>query len=364
MHATRQQFIHFRNSSWPDYGVSSVLRVASKLHVQDTSPELQHEFCALWNQIVRAAQNYKNRMITSLILRPLLHVYNSTHPDTDPSPTQLLVCDTGLDQILGPSTPFPVFNVPDHILDESASTTFPRTVLRNDDASPASPDLPSSPVPALVHVDECPTTLPPLGDSHHTHQTVENFSASVISPDPATDGAMLQDNVASDITPPYPTPETTSPLPLSSTSLPATIPLQDNVDPLTPSDLPNIPSSASHPILDNILSTEPHRSITVASASSASPVTTSVPAPGTVAEDDGSPKPGFHKDPDVLDPPLDREFYANLVDTPDLPPQSLSLRPDTHSDLSIAGRSLREPNVEHAADRPPPDPSRYQYDIV
>ncbi|KAH8993863.1 hypothetical protein EDB86DRAFT_1315867 [Lactarius hatsudake] len=52
IHVVRQQFDNLRNPSWPSSGFSWVLDAASKFNVQDTSPELQHKFCALWNQIV------------------------------------------------------------------------------------------------------------------------------------------------------------------------------------------------------------------------------------------------------------------------------------------------------------------------
>ena len=54
IYVTRQQYTHIRNPSWPWRVISGVLRAASKnLNAQDTSPELQHEFCALWNEVVR-----------------------------------------------------------------------------------------------------------------------------------------------------------------------------------------------------------------------------------------------------------------------------------------------------------------------
>jgi hypothetical protein len=46
IYVTRQQFSHIRNPSWPSNTISNVLEAASKFNVQDTSPELQHEFCA------------------------------------------------------------------------------------------------------------------------------------------------------------------------------------------------------------------------------------------------------------------------------------------------------------------------------
>jgi hypothetical protein len=56
IYVTRQQFTYIRDPSWPSDAISGVLTAASKFNVQDTSPELQHEFCALWNQIVRDAR--------------------------------------------------------------------------------------------------------------------------------------------------------------------------------------------------------------------------------------------------------------------------------------------------------------------
>ena len=47
IYITRQQFTHIRNPSWLPFSISRVLRAASKFNVQDTSPELQHEFCVL-----------------------------------------------------------------------------------------------------------------------------------------------------------------------------------------------------------------------------------------------------------------------------------------------------------------------------
>jgi len=57
IHITRQQFSHYWKQSWPEDGFLKVLEAASKFNVQDTLPELQHEFCALWNQIVLKVHN-------------------------------------------------------------------------------------------------------------------------------------------------------------------------------------------------------------------------------------------------------------------------------------------------------------------
>jgi hypothetical protein len=85
IYITHQQLLYFQNPSWPS-AITSVLRAASRFNVQDTSPELQHEFCALWNQLVRKAQNDHDWIIASRILSPILRVYISLHRGTDAAP--------------------------------------------------------------------------------------------------------------------------------------------------------------------------------------------------------------------------------------------------------------------------------------
>ena len=148
IHIIRQQFTYLRRPSWPYLGIARALESASKFDVRYTSPKLQHEFCDLWNQIVRKQQNENNLVITWLILNSLRGVYDALHQGTDSAPTTLLLC-----------------NVPSHTLDKSAPTTFPRTVQQHDDtlamASLTSPDAPSSCVPFPPNVDENLTVLPP-----------------------------------------------------------------------------------------------------------------------------------------------------------------------------------------------------------
>jgi len=383
IHVTRQQFSHYWKSSWPARRFSKVLEAASKFNVQDTSPELQHEFCALWNQIVLKAQNDAGSMALH-ILGPIRNAYIALHQGTNTAPTRFSASTSNRDVILREPSSYPVCNVAGHIHDDSASTTLPPTVLHDNTAlvtaSPASPDAPSSSIPAPLHVTTSLTDAPPLDNSNQT--TIESPRIPATSPDTATVGA-IRGIVCSGITMPHPTPETsTSASPLSSTSPPAAISLQHNADLLTPSGVPNLPFSASSsPVLDNIPPTGPplsshspmtrsdlspsfpesHRSIKVTTAPSASPGPTSAPDPGAAAEGDGSPKPGLRKEKDALGPPLVNR--ANNMATPDLPPQSPSLPSATGSDVAIAGPSLRELNAERTGDHPP-HPSHCRYDVV
>ncbi len=378
IHITRHQFSHYWKPSWPRYGFSKVLEAASKFNIQDTSPELQHDFCTLWNQIVREAQNAYSLSMAWHVLRPIRNVYVALHQDTDSAPTRFSPSTNDL--ILSEPSSYPVCNVAGHIHDDSASTTFTRTVLHDnaalDLASHPSPDVPSSSVPALLHVDESITDVPSLDNFHPAHQTTTgSLRIPVTSPDSATAGA-IPDIVTSGITMPSPTPETSTVAPPhSSTSLTAAVSLQHNPDLLTSSDQPNLPYSASsNPVLDNILPTGPplsshpsmtrsdlspffpesHRSTIVPTALSASPGPTSAPDLGAAAEDDGSPQPGLSKEKDALDPPsVNRAIHANTMATLDLSPQSPSLPLVNDSDVAIAGRSLREPNAERTGDHRP-----------
>ncbi|KAH9009300.1 hypothetical protein EDB84DRAFT_1571299 [Lactarius hengduanensis] len=338
---------------------SKVLEVASEFDVQDTSPELQHAFCALWNQIVLHVENHNDGSTATHILRPICDVYTALHTDTNFSPPRFYAPNDDL--ILLEPSPYPVCNVADHIHG---------TVL-HDTASLHSPDAHSSSVPTPPRVDESHPTVPSLDNSHPTHQTiVESLRIPVTSPDPSAASA-IRDVVTPAITVPRFTPDTSTSTPLSSTSQPAAVSLPHNPDPLTPSDPPNLPSASSDPVLDNIPPTGPplpshspttrsdlspsfpesHRSIIVTTIPSTSPGPTSTL--DLSAEDGGS-----RRDNDVGPPSVNRAIHANTVVTVDLlPPLS---RPVTDPDAAITGRSLQ---AEHNGDQSP-CPSHRQYDIV
>ena len=267
IYVTRQQFIHLQNSFWPSETISDVLLAASKFNVQDTLPELQHEFCALWNQIVRKAQNDDDWGIADRILRPICQIYVTLHHHTDSVPTRFSAATHNEDVVLGNPTSHPVCDVPDHGLDEFAPTTFPLTILHENAtlvaSSPANPVPPSFPSIATFRIDESLMTVPPLDNSHpHTHLTVDSLHIPATPLDTATAGA-VQDGVTPGITMPqampFPTPETSSSAPpLSSTFPPAVVVLQHNAGPqMTRSDSPNLPSAAFKQVLDNICPTGP-----------------------------------------------------------------------------------------------------------
>ena len=261
IYVTRKQFNHFWDSAWPSYWISDVLGAASKFNVEDTSPELQHEFCALWNQVVLQAQDDSIGNFSKCILKPIRHVYIHLHQGTDCAPTLFSASTSENNDILDEPYSYPVCNVTGHVPDISASISSPLPVPHGDSA-PSPLSLPSQGVssmlvPAPFHIDESYNTPPLLNNLHPTPHTVDSPHVPVTFPDPANAGVM-QDFVATDIPTPLPTPETslsTSTFPLSSTSQQPDVSLQHFANLLTPSDPPNFSSSASNTVLDDILHT-------------------------------------------------------------------------------------------------------------
>ncbi|KAI9507632.1 hypothetical protein F5148DRAFT_1149632 [Russula earlei] len=98
---------------------SSILRLLSQFDIHNTLPELQSNFCMLWNEIVREARNSQQNSIPVFILREIRHLYTALHeasnspssPHSPPSPTAY-----GEDNAWYSSS-YPSCNVTGHLLD-------------------------------------------------------------------------------------------------------------------------------------------------------------------------------------------------------------------------------------------------------
>jgi hypothetical protein len=268
IHVTRQQFSHIQDSSWPSDTISNVLEAASKFDAQDTSPELQHEFCVLWNQIVGNAQKDRDRKISQCILRPIRHVYIRLHQGINSAPTGFHTSTSDGNILLNNPAFYPVCNLPVHVHgaplitvhgpaphDDAALFPVPRTSL----------DTPSLPVPAPLHVNNHITAMPPLHNSHRTRRTAESFPVPLTSPDQAADASVIpvskkqkskrQKRVIV-TTAPQSAPETSaSGYPPSAPVQPVAVFLQPNAGTLTPSVRPTLPRSAPAPVFDNTITT-------------------------------------------------------------------------------------------------------------
>ena len=270
----RHQFSHYGKLSWPSDEFSEILKAASKFNVHGTSPELQHEFCALWNQIVLKVQNDNDPSMAFKILGPIRNLYVALHQNTDSAPTRFSPSTGDKDNILREPSSYPLCNVAGHIHDDLASTATAHTALHDNAAL-----VPASSVPAQLRVDESLTDVPPLdhdvycpGSFHPAHQTpIENLRIRVPFPDPIT-APVVQGRIGASTVIPLPTPEPSasafSPIsmvsstPIASTSPPGAVAVQHVVGRHSFSpDVQDVPSlQFPAPVLNNMLPTGPHSS--------------------------------------------------------------------------------------------------------
>ncbi|KAN0140464.1 hypothetical protein V8E53_001673, partial [Lactarius tabidus] len=264
IHLVRQQIVHFRKPSWRGEGFSLVLNGASKFNAQDTSPELQHKFCGLWNQIVNEVQDGNDRRMSFHVLGQIRNVYLALHQGTDSAPARYSSSTGEYDKILYDPTSYPVCKVPGHhpdttsrIHDDHAATAFPPAIPHDRDKIPLVPSLPTPYPPpsstyASLPVDEMPTDAP-LVDSN-LPLPVQTTSEDPIIPSSlnlATSRGSI-DTYQRTMVQSTPEPLVSIPPPKSIYSPDAAV-VEPTVSDTTSYGL-NVPSSASSsPFLDDIL---------------------------------------------------------------------------------------------------------------
>ena len=259
IHIVNQQLSFFRRSHWPANEFSKVLSAASKFDVLDTSLKLQHDFCELWNEVVRRYDD-----VTSWhILRPIRDVYLTLHLNTDCAPTEFSASGGDGDGVFRHQSSYPLCNIPGHHPDSTVHnydvSATPRPILHDNDAlDPTFP--PSLFVTTPVLVDENTMDVPQIDNmlafspSSRAHQTTTiNLHDSAISPDPAA-AAATRDNPS--VQTMAPTIRETSTI-TTSAPPPAEASFQNIADILAPhSGSPETPSSTSPElVLENILPT-------------------------------------------------------------------------------------------------------------
>jgi hypothetical protein len=252
IHVTRQQFTYLHHPSWPEFNVTDVLEAVSEFNVQDTPPDLQHEFCTLWNKIVLKAWNDNDRKIAVHILRPLRRVYATLHQDTDSAPTRHSAHTGNRHTALDNPFSYSVCTVAGHAHGGSPPTSFALTSPENITAlvppSIASPRVPSSSISAPLHIFESSTDMSSLGNFQPAQTIVDGLRLPIAS------ASVVRDIDASVITISHSTPEISTSAPHSS-SLPGDpVALPHNASFF--SDSSNPPSSASlSPAPGNMLRT-------------------------------------------------------------------------------------------------------------
>jgi hypothetical protein len=88
-----------------------VLRSLSQINIHDTLPALQHEFCALWNEIVLEARNEGIDQSLIYILQEIRHLFEALHQGTSAAHnTPLTIFVDILDPALGQPSSYPLCN--------------------------------------------------------------------------------------------------------------------------------------------------------------------------------------------------------------------------------------------------------------
>ena len=99
-----------RAGSWT-WGILSPL---SRFDICNTLPELQHEFCAMWNENALDARNRGPYSIPALMLREICHLYIALHQSCDPALTAFSTSTDSFHAILHDSSSYPLCNVASH----------------------------------------------------------------------------------------------------------------------------------------------------------------------------------------------------------------------------------------------------------
>ena len=194
-------------SSW----TSGILSSLSKFDIRDTLPELQHDFCMLWNEIAQGAHNQGSSGTSAKILRDIHYLYLVLHRDTDIAPTASSTPTDSLRPILDQPSSYPLCDVVSHHPDFSTHVQVPVTLSSNVPL-PVQPGDPSNAAlhPSMLDYSTTlrpaeetsivtkPTSPPNLSTTSETPETSQAPAATfpVYSNPPSTDGSPPQDGVA------------------------------------------------------------------------------------------------------------------------------------------------------------------------
>jgi hypothetical protein len=156
IHITRQFFRFSGELGWMPVVLRFVQSIISKFDIRNTLPGLQHNFCALWNKLIREThhiETYDSDNANSF-LRSNRHHIIALHQGTDNVPTAFDGSTNDSDSILGQPSSYPLCNIPGHhsdgATDETTHSLIHSSPVHPPDAdlnsiSLAAPDVPSFP---------------------------------------------------------------------------------------------------------------------------------------------------------------------------------------------------------------------------
>ncbi|KAF8494072.1 hypothetical protein F5888DRAFT_1805646 [Russula emetica] len=96
---------------------SKTLETVCKLDIRHTSPELQHEFCGVWNQLVDTAQSNPpphHGFVATTTLKNIRKLYIALHDCSGTPPTAFYTTTDDRDPILDNPKSYPMCTIDDH----------------------------------------------------------------------------------------------------------------------------------------------------------------------------------------------------------------------------------------------------------
>lgn len=147
------------------YSQSKTLKSLTKFDIRHTLPELQYEFCSLWNELVGSARyTGVDRRTRSLSINILMHIrkaYITLHESTSASPTQFSALTTDIDPILTLPSSYPLCNIPFHssgLSHQVDKVTTTATGMKGHNSETSTPTLLVNDVPGTCASGSVPGT--------------------------------------------------------------------------------------------------------------------------------------------------------------------------------------------------------------
>ena len=235
-----------------------VLGRLSKFDTRSTLPRLQHDFCALWNKIVREARKRGHHSTPVYVLLRIRHHYIALHEGTDAAPTAFSASINWPGQIMYEPSSYPCCNLASHRPGSIAQIPVPNS---------GQVTLPTQPA---VPTDAGSTAARPT-------EQVNSAKEPLSSSDPAITGDIGATSHSPDVTPP------TNPVHSSSRQIgsPPTAAVAAAPEDITSTTTLSHPLGGSEQQGSDIVapSTEPGTSQILSTASTHAPTPTLSPIP-------------------------------------------------------------------------------------
>jgi len=163
IHMTRQAF---RSGFWTPF----ILESLARFDIRNTLPELQHGFCALWNEIVREAWKGGAGCTAVNILREIRNAYIGLHQGTSAVPTAFSAHTWHFDPVLAQPLSYRFCNLTSHRPDWTPRAPV---ITRSAFTSRTRPVVTSAGSTTQINIDDSPNPSP-----RSTSLEIQNFPYS------------------------------------------------------------------------------------------------------------------------------------------------------------------------------------------